>query len=568
MTRRLAAALPDCRAVGRPRRPAHAPGPATTRARHLTDHLHPGERHANPTSHPDRYDHHIGGQRVAPSDGAYFTSINPATGQVLYAAARGNAADVARAVDAARAAFDDPRWRDLSQTRRGHLLRRLGDLVAEHADELARMETLDNGKLLREMRAQMAALPEYYHYYAGLADKIQGDVIPTSDRRVLNYTTREPLGVVGAITPWNSPLTLTTSKLAPALCAGNTIVIKPSEYTSATVLRLAELADEAGFPPGAVNVVTGFGAEAGQALVDHPKLAKISFTGSTGHRLADRREHGVALHRLDPGAGRQVAQHRLRRRERRQRGDGRGGGHLRRGRARPASPGAGSSPTSRSTTSCWSGSSPGPAASRSATRCTDATELGPLAFPDQRDKVAGYVQLGVREGATVLTGGRASDGGLGGYFYEPTVLTDVDNSMRVVREEIFGPVAAIMPFETEDEVARLANDTEYGLAAGIWTTNLSRAHRLAALLEAGTIWINTYRAMSPMSPAPGLQEQRRGRRARHRRPSRSTPGSRACGSTPARSRWPIPSSCGAEHALQSMSPSPPAGHPNRSAPDP
>jgi acyl-CoA reductase-like NAD-dependent aldehyde dehydrogenase len=455
-------------------------------------------------SHPDRYDHHIGGQRVAPSDGAYFTSTNPATGEVLYEAARGNAADVAAAVDAARAAFDDPRWRDLSQTRRGHLLRKLADLVAENADELARMETLDNGKLLREMRAQMATLPEYYHYYAGLADKIQGDVIPTSDRRVLNYTTREPLGVVGAITPWNSPLTLTTSKLAPALCAGNTIVIKPSEYTSATVLRLAELVDEAGFPPGAVNVVTGFGAEAGQALVDHPKLAKISFTGSTGtgSRIAASTASRFIGSTLELGgkspnivfddanianaamgvvagifaaagqtciAGSRVFAHRSIYDE-----------LLERVVARARSIKVGDP-------------------------LLEATELGPLAFPDQRDKVAGYVELGVKEGATVATGGRASDGGLGGYFYEPTVLTGVDNSMRVVREEIFGPVAAIMPFDTEEEVARLANDTEYGLAAGVWTSNLSRAHRFAALLEAGTIWINTYRAMSPMSPRQGFK---------------------------------------------------------------
>ncbi len=459
---------------------------------------------SNSTAHPERYDHHIGGRRVAPSDGAYFTSTNPATGQVLYSAARGNAADVARAVEAARAAFDDPRWRDLSQTRRGHLLRRLADLVAENADELARMETLDNGKLLREMRAQMAALPEYYHYYAGLADKIQGDVIPTSDRRVLNYTTREPLGVVGAITPWNSPLTLTTSKLAPALCAGNTIVIKPSEYTSATVLRLAELVDEAGFPPGAVNVVTGFGAEAGQALVDHPKLAKISFTGSTstGSRIAASTASRFIGSTLELGGkspnivfdDANVAN---------------------------AAMGVVAGIFAAAGQTCIAGSRVFAHKSiydelleRVVARARsikvgdpllDATELGPLAFPDQRDKVAGYVELGVKEGATVATGGRASDGGLGGYFYEPTVLTGVDNSMRVVREEIFGPVAAIMPFETEDEVARLANDTEYGLAAGVWTSNLSRAHRFAALLEAGTIWINTYRAMSPMSPRQGFK---------------------------------------------------------------
>jgi aldehyde dehydrogenase (NAD+) len=183
--------------------------------------------------------HFIGGEWVEPASGEHFESTNPATRAVTYLAARGGAADVARAVETARDTFEDPRWRDLSATRRGHLLRRLGDLIGESAEELARMETQDNGKLLREMRGQLATLPEYWYYYAGLADKIHGDFIPTSDRQVLNYTSREPLGVVGAITPWNSPLTLTTSKLAPALCAGNTVVVKPSEHTSATILRLA-----------------------------------------------------------------------------------------------------------------------------------------------------------------------------------------------------------------------------------------------------------------------------------------------------------------------------------------
>src|SRR5689334_23350707 len=455
-------------------------------------------------SHPERHDHHIGGQRVAPASGEYFPSTNPATGEVLYAAARGNAEDVSRAVTAARAAFEDPRWRDLSQTKRGHLLRRLGDLVGEHAEELARMETLDNGKLLREMRAQMATLPEYYFYYAGLADKIHGAVIPTSDRQILNYTTREPLGVVGAITPWNSPLTLTTSKLAPALCAGNTIVIKPSEYTSATVLRLAELADEAGLPPGVVNVVTGFGAQAGQALVDHPALAKISFTGSTatGSRIAASTASRFIGSTLELGGkspniifdDANIAN---------------------------AAMGVVAGIFAAAGQTCIAGSrvfahksiydellERVTARARSITigdPLLDATELGPLAFADQRDKVASYVDLGVSEGATVLTGGGRPDIPLGGYFFEPTVLTDVDNSMRVVREEIFGPVAAIMPFETEEEVLRLANDTEYGLAAGVWTTNLARAHRMASRLEAGTVWVNTYRAMSPASPREGFK---------------------------------------------------------------
>jgi (Z)-2-((N-methylformamido)methylene)-5-hydroxybutyrolactone dehydrogenase len=451
-----------------------------------------------------RYEHFINGEWVPPSSGAYFDSTNPATLDVLYQAARGNGADVERAVSAASAAFENPSWRNLSQTKRGHLLRRLGDLVGEHADELARMESQDNGKLLREMRAQLAAMPEYYYYYAGLADKIQGDTIPGSTPAILNYTLREPLGVVGAITPWNSPLTLTTSKLAPALAAGNTIVIKPSEYTSATVLRLAALADEAGFPAGVINVVTGFGAEAGAALVDDARLAKISFTGSTatGARIASSTASRFIGSTLELGgkspnivfADADITN---------------------------ASMGVVAGIFAAAGQTCIAGSRVFAHKSvydelleRVTNRARsivigdpllDATELGPLAFQDQRDKVASYVDLGVSEGATILTGGGRPNIPLGGYFFEPTVLTDVDNSMRVVREEIFGPVAAIMPFETEEEVLRLANDTTYGLAAGVWTTNLARAHRMASRLEAGTVWVNTYRAMSPASPREGFK---------------------------------------------------------------
>ncbi|MDP9825160.1 aldehyde dehydrogenase (NAD+) [Kineosporia succinea] len=449
--------------------------------------------------------HHIGGEKVEPASGAWFDSTNPATRETLYSAARGDAEDVNKAVSAAKQAFESPAWRDLTQTGRGRLLRRLAELIAENADELATTESLDNGKLLREMRGQMTGLPEYYHYYSGLADKIQGDVIPTSDRAVLNYTMREPLGVVGAITPWNSPLTLTTSKLAPALCAGNTVVIKPSEYTSASVLRLAELVDEAGFPAGVVNVVTGFGAEAGAALVDHPDIAKISFTGSTG--TGSRIASSVASRFL--------------------------GSTLELGGKSPnivfedanlhnAAMGVVAGVFAAAGQTCIAGSrvfahrsvyeellervSARAATIKIGDPLAAETELGPLAFADQQNKVAGYVDLGRSEGARVLTGGHATDGGgLGGYFYEPTVLVDVNNGMRVVQEEIFGPVVAIMPFDTEDEVVALANDTEYGLAAGVWTKDLGRAHRMANRLQAGTIWVNTYRAMSPMSPRQGFK---------------------------------------------------------------
>jgi (Z)-2-((N-methylformamido)methylene)-5-hydroxybutyrolactone dehydrogenase len=450
------------------------------------------------------YQHYIGGEWVEPSSGEYFESTNPATLDVLYRAARGNEEDVNKAVTAAAGAFEDARWRDLSRTKRGRLLRNLGDLIGEHAEELARMESEDNGKLLREMRGQLAGLPEYYYYYAGLSDKIQGDVIPASDPRVLNYTKREPLGVVGAITPWNSPLTLTTSKIAPALTAGNTIVIKPSEYTSATILRLASLAEEAGIPAGVINVVTGLGPEAGAALVNHKKLAKISFTGST--------HTGSAI--AASTASRFI------------------GSTLELGGKSPnivfddanisnAAMGVVAGIFAAAGQTCIAGSRVFAhkavydelleLVTQRARNIVigdpldDATELGPLAFAAQREKVASYVQLGVGEGATVLTGGRPTDAGLGGYFYEPTVLTGVNNSMRVVREEIFGPVASVMPFETEDEVIRLANDTDYGLAAGVWTQNLSRAHRMADRLDAGTIWVNTYRAMSPMSPRQGFK---------------------------------------------------------------
>lgn len=451
-----------------------------------------------------RINHFINGESVAPSENDYLESTNPATLDVLYEFARGSEKDVERAVNAADDAFRNPAWAGLTQTQRGHLLRKLGDVIGENADELARLESLDNGKLLREMKGQLKGVPEYLYYYGGLADKIQGSQIPANSLDIISFTQREPLGVVGAITPWNSPLTLTISKLAPALAAGNTLVIKPSEYTSRTIVRLAELAYEAGFPAGVVNVVTGLGGEAGAALVSNHKLAKISFTGSTatGSSIAAQTASRFIGSTLELGGkspnivfeDANVAN---------------------------AAVGVIAGIFAAAGQTCIAGSRVFAHRSvydelveRVTERAStiiigdpleDKTELGPLAFKSQLEKVESYVGIGVDEGATLRYGGKRPDVGLPGYFFEPTVLTETNNDMRVCQEEIFGPVAAIMPFDTEEEVLRLANDTEYGLAAGVWTSNLQRAMRMSQKLDAGTIWLNTYRAMSPMSPRQGFK---------------------------------------------------------------
>lgn len=450
-----------------------------------------------------RHEHYIGGEQVPPESGEHFPSRNPTTGQPWYEAARGTDVDVRRAVSTARAAFERPSWRDLSQTARGRLLRRLAELIGEHAEDLARTESLDNGKLLREMRGQLAGIPEYLHYYAGYADKPHGDVIPGSSTSLLNYTMREPLGVVGAITPWNSPLLLTVAKIAPALAAGNTVVIKPSEHTSASLLRLAPLFELAGFPPGVVNVVTGFGHEAGSALVEHEDVAKISFTGSTdtGSRIA-----ASAGARFVPAT-------------------------LELGGKSPnivfsdadtdnAAMGIVAGIFAAAGQTCIAGSRVflqrpiyeevlEKVVDRASSIAIgdpleDTTELGPVAFAEQLEKIERYVELGRSEGQ-LLCGGYRPETGLGGYFYAPTVFAGASNEARICQEEIFGPVLTVLPFDEESELVAMANNTEYGLAAGVWTRDLARAHRLASALDAGTVWVNTYRAMAPTSPRSGFK---------------------------------------------------------------
>ncbi|MGQ3213327.1 MAG: aldehyde dehydrogenase [Shinella sp.] len=456
----------------------------------------------------------IGGEFVAPKGGNYIRSYDPTTGEPWYEFAEADADDVAIAVAAAGAAFLNPDWRRMTQTDRGALLRRLAELVRANADALAEIETRDNGKLLKETRAQMRAMPDSYHYFAGMADKLQGDTIPINRLDTLNINLREPLGVVGMITPWNSPLMLLTGTLAPCLAIGNTVVIKPSEHATASTLALAELIHEAGFPAGVVNVVTGTGQSAGEALTRHPGVAKYVFTGSTatGRRIAGNAAQNLVPCSMELGGksphvvfGDVDIEH--------------------------AVNGVVSGVFAAAGQTCVAGSRCFVEASvydrfidalvartqriRVGLPTVEDTDVGPLALADQLSKVAAYVASGVKEGAKVAVGGgrpQKADLAPGGWYFEPTVMVDAQNDMAFMRDELFGPVVGVMPFRDEAEMIELANDTRYGLASGIWTKDIDRALRFANRIEAGTVWINTYRSASFMSANGGFKESGYGRR--------------------------------------------------------
>lgn len=461
----------------------------------------------------------INGQWVNAASGKMFDVINPATGEVIAHAAEGDKEDIDRAVQAARRAFESGPWPNMTPSERGRLVWKLGDLIYDHLEELAQLESLDNGKPISVARAADVPLAaDLFHYMAGWATKLEGNTIPLSvpyapGAKFHAYTLREPVGVVGQIIPWNFPLLMAAWKLGPALATGCTVVLKPAEETPLSSLRLGELTQEAGFPDGVVNIITGFGETAGAALAAHPGVDKVAFTGSTevGKLIVaaaanDLKKLSLELGGKSPNIVFTDADLDV------------------------AVAGTASAIFFNHGQCCCAGSRlfvqqdifdkvvDGVANEAKNIKVGPGlhpdTQMGPMVSEIQHKRVCGYLESGVAEGAKAITGGKKIGGP--GYFVEPTVLVETKSHMKVIQEEIFGPVVAAIPFkELDDDVVAAANDSIYGLAAGIWTQDISKAHSVAAKLKAGTVWINSYNIFDAALPFGGYKQSGWGREMGH-----------------------------------------------------
>jgi phenylacetaldehyde dehydrogenase len=458
----------------------------------------------------------INGKWVNAASGKTFPTYNPATGEVLANVAEGDREDIERAVAAARAAFDSGPWtKKITPSERGRLIWKLADLIEKHAEEFAQLESLDNGKPVTIARvADIPGTVDMFRYMAGWATKIEGNTIPISAHgaKFFAYTLREPVGVVGQIIPWNFPLMMASWKLGPALAAGCCVVLKPAEQTPLSALLLGELIQEAGIPDGVVNIVPGYGETAGAALAAHPKVDKVAFTGST--------EVGKLIVQAAAGNLKKVS--------------------LELGGKSPnivfqdadiesTIPGAAMAIFFNHGQCCCAGSrlyvedkqfdrvvdgvSQLASKIRVGSGLEPTTDMGPLVSEEQLNRVCGYLESGYKEGAKATVGGGRE--GNKGYFVKPTVLVNTNESMKVVREEIFGPVVTAIPFKNIDDLVAKANDTTYGLAAGVWTNDIKKAHRIASELRAGTVWINCYNVFDPAMPFGGFKQSGWGREMGH-----------------------------------------------------
>ena len=459
-----------------------------------------------------KYQLFIDGAWADPLSGEWIETANPYTGEPWARFPRGSAADVDIAVDAAHTAFRHGEWPALNATQRGLRLRKFAEVLTGEAERLARIEARDNGKLYAEVLNQCRYLAQWFHYYGGLADKIEGTVPPIDKPDVLNVTRYEPLGVCACITPWNSPLLLLAWKAAPALAAGNTIVVKPSEFTSASTLEFAALAEQAGIPKGVINVVTGLGAEVGDALVRHEKVRKIAFTGGGDGGAMVNTSAAPDFKRVTLELGGKSANI-----------------VFDDANLVQAVNGAITGIFAASGQSCIAGSRlllqnsihdeflerlvklAGEA--RIGDPMSPDTQVGPITTEPQYRKILEYIEIAGTEGARLVLGGGSTPapGGNKGLFVQPTIFADVTPDMRIAREEVFGPVLAVMRFADEEEAIAIANDVNYGLAAGVWTESLRRAITVSERLEAGTVWVNTYRSTSYTTPFGGYKASGLGR---------------------------------------------------------